>query len=106
MARLSTRTSKEVWLIGQQQSTITGNKLPSRQQTMALFFHLHLNEKMTIRDSTTETARQVLEFWARARIPTRLNKHVIAAVEKLFKDWQKLKKNQNNKAKRSNALRN
>ena len=103
MACKLTRKSKEMWLIGREQSTMSGNKLPSKQQTMALFFHLHLSEKMTVRDSATETSRQVLEFWARARIPTQRKQHVVATIEKLFHTWQKLRKNENNKSKRSSA---
>lgn len=47
----------------------------------------------------------MLLVWGKANIPTRLKKHVVNEVEKLFKDWQKLKKNKENKAKRSEFLK-
>ena len=39
-------------------------------------------------------------------IPTRLKKHVVEKVECLFREYEKLKKNKENKAKRSDALQN
>ena len=46
----------------------------------------------------------VLEVWAKASIPTRLKKHVVDKVECLFREYEKLKKNKENKTKRSEAL--
>ena len=46
----------------------------------------------------------VLEVWAKASIPTRLKKHVVDKIECLFREYEKLKKNKENKTKRSEAL--
>jgi hypothetical protein len=102
--RPATRKTMNVWLIGQQSREIPGNKLPSKREVMAYFFHLHLTEKKTVRESATLAAEAAIGIWDKARIPTRLRKHVIAALEKIFHDWQKLKKNENNKKKRSKTL--
>jgi len=92
--RKSTRKSTHVWLIKQPISEIKGNKLPSKRQTMELFFHLHLTEKKSIRESATEAAKCVKDFWDRARIPTRRDQHIVKAIEKIFQQWQKLKRSQ------------
>lgn len=47
----------------------------------------------------------MLLVWEKANIPTRLKKHIVDRVEGLFRDWQKLKKNKENKAKRSEFLK-
>lgn len=57
------------------------------------------------RNAAHSTADDVLEVWAKAHIPTRLRKHVVDKVENLFKEWAKLKKNKENKAKRSEGLK-
>lgn len=68
--------------------------LAPRQSQTRVKRKCYLTEKKTIRGSATETSRQVLDFWTGARVPTRLSKHVIDAVDKLYYAWQKLKKNQ------------
>jgi len=45
-----------------------------------------------------------LGVWAKASIPTRLKKHVVSKVKDMFREWEKLKKNKENKVKRSEAL--
>ena len=45
------------------------------------------------------------EIWAKARIPTKLKIHVVEKIEGIFREWEKLKKNKENKAKRSDGLK-
>ena len=49
---------------------------------MAYFFHLHLTEKKTVREGATLAAEAAIGIWDKARIPTRLRKHMIAALQK------------------------
>ena len=71
---------------------------------MALFFYYKDATKQTVREASHSTTTDVLEVWAKARIPTRLKKHVVDKIEYLFREYDKLKKNKENKAKRSESL--
>lgn len=72
---------------------ITGAKLPSNQQVLSYFLHRHKELKETIRAASTATVDKLIEFWNRARIPTRHKQDIIKKVEKTFSEWQALKKN-------------
>ena len=100
----TTRKQTEIWLVGQVSSSLPSAKLPSKREVMALFFHYKQLEKQTVRDSCHSTTNDILELWAKARIPVRLKKHVVDKVEGAFREWEKLKKNKENKKKRSAAL--
>lgn len=102
---VSTRQMTQVWLIGQMAPNLSGNKLPSKKEVMSLFFYHKNMNKTNIRDSARFTAMYVMTIWDKARIPTRLQKHVINKIEDIFNEWQKLKKNKENKAKRSEGLK-
>ena len=69
------------------------------------FFYYKLVENKTIRNACHATAEDVLEVWQKTHIPTRLRKHVIAKLENTYKEWEKLKKNKKNGAKRSDGLK-
>jgi len=72
---------------------------------MALLLHRKQVAKENNREALNHTALAVLMIWEKARIPTRLKHHVVAKLEGLFKEWEKLKKNKENKSKRSEGLR-
>ncbi|GLV42908.1 hypothetical protein CBL_08545 [Carabus blaptoides fortunei] len=96
----TTRKLTEIWLVGQVSSSLPSAKLPSKRDVMALFFHYKKLEKQTVRDSCHSTTNDILELWEKARIPVRLMKHVVDKVEEAFREWEKLKKNKENKKKR------
>lgn len=50
---------------------------------------LHLDS----RDSAWIVVREVLVFWEKARIPTRLEKHCIDKLIGIYNDWDKIRKN-------------
>lgn len=81
------------------ESDILGAKLPSNQQVLGHFLHRHLELKKPIRTAATTTVKKVEEFWNRARIPTKHSQDIIKKVEKLFAEWQSLKKNANRRSK-------
>ena len=87
------KTSRGVWLIGGTIDAITGSKLPSNQQVLQRFFHLHKIEQQTISVSATETMKEVLQFWYKARIPVRKDCHIITKIKDLHLKWTKIKKN-------------
>lgn len=87
---ISTRQATQVWLIGQMSPNLNENKLPSKKEVLSLFFYHKNIIKTNIRNSAYSTAIYVMTIWDKARIPTRLQKHVIKKIEDLFKEWQKL----------------
>src|SRR6218665_2434697 len=87
---------RDVWLIGGTCSEITGSKLPSNCQVLARFLHLHLNDKHTIQDSAVSTTRELLQFWMKARIPTRQNYNIVVKLKDLHGKWKALKKGASN----------
>lgn len=44
-------------------------------------------------------------MWAKAHISTTLRKHVVHKAESIFKEWEKLKRNKENKAKRLEGMK-
>ena len=100
----TSRNATNIWLIDPRSPDLTESKLPSKRQIMSVFFYNRLSKKRTIRESSTITTEALLIFWERARIPFRQKKHVVKSIEKEFTAWQKLKKNKENKGKRSEGL--
>lgn len=90
---IQTRKASDIWLIGSATEQITGMKLPTCRQVLALFFYNHKIKKMTLRESSRSAIREVLKLWAKARIPTTEERNAIEKIEKLFDTWSKLKKN-------------
>lgn len=82
-----------IWLVGGTLETITGSKLPSNQQVLQRFMHLHKVESQTISASATAVMKEVVQFWDKARIPIRQDFHIIAKVKNLHSAWIGIKKN-------------
>lgn len=102
---IKTRKRTEIWLIGYSCSELVQTKLPSVKEVMCLFFHYKNVVKHTNRESASLTASDVMTLWQKASIPTKEKQHVITKVLKYFKEWQNLKKNKENKSKRSAAIK-
>lgn len=101
---LLTRKKTDVWLIGQPSPSLNQSRLPSIQQVLCVFWHYKLEMKKSIKKSATCTAEDVMSVWEKAGIPTKWKQHVIIKIEKYFTEWQKLKKNKENRAKRSETV--
>ena len=82
----------EIYLLVNLSPTITWNKLPSKRQVLQVFFHLHNEEKKTVREAATRAVGNVLPFWDKAKIPVHLKKHLIEKLEVLFNLWRSLRK--------------
>jgi hypothetical protein len=87
------KNDRGIWLVGGTLVTITGSKLPSNQQVLQHFFHLHKVESQTISASATATMKEVAQFWDKARIPIRKDCHIIAKIKDLHLAWIGIKKN-------------
>ncbi|KAG0710737.1 hypothetical protein GWK47_022207 [Chionoecetes opilio] len=93
---MTTRKQTEVWLLDHSVPTITGAKLPSRGDVLRQFFYAHKEEKKTVQQSAAEAAKEVLDFWTRARIPTIAETSVRRKITGLFDEWKILSKSKNN----------
>ena len=92
----TTRSQSSVWLIGQPITVITGSKLPSRGDVLRRFFNLHKEQKKTTGESAAEVAKEVQEFWVRARIPTIAATSINRKILALFNEWKLLGKSKGN----------
>ncbi|KAG0693132.1 hypothetical protein GWK47_027642 [Chionoecetes opilio] len=93
---MTTRKQTEVWLLGHSVPTITGAKLPSHGDVLRRFFYAHKEEKKTVQQIAAEAAKEVLDFWTRARIPTIAETSVRRKITGLFDEWKILSKSKNN----------
>ena len=92
---METHTQTQIYLLGSTVTGLVGPKLPPNRQALGLFLHLHVTEKLTIRNAASEVIVEVKKFWERARIPVRDSQHCIIKLEKLFNEWKVLKKHEN-----------
>jgi len=97
----TTRREKVLWVIGQMSEILSSTKLPSKKEVMALFFYYKEASKQNAREVSHSTTNEV---WAKACIPTRLKKRAAEKVESLFHEYDKPKKNKENKVKHSESL--
>lgn len=93
MASELLKKDRGIWLVGGTVEKITGSKLPSNQQVLQRFFHLHKTESQTITASATVTMKEVVQFWHKARIPVRKECHIIAKIKDLHSAWIGIRKN-------------
>lgn len=87
------KKDRGIWLVGGTLATIAGSKLPSNQQVLQRFFHLHKEESQTILVSATTTMREIVQFWDKAHIPVRKDCHIISKIKDLHSSWIRIKKN-------------
>ncbi|KAG0711576.1 hypothetical protein GWK47_020352 [Chionoecetes opilio] len=72
------------------------SKTSSRGDVLRRFFYAHKEEKKTVQQSAAEAAKEVLDFWTRARIPTIAETSVRRKITGLFDEWKILSKSKNN----------
>ena len=89
-----------MWLIGSYSPEILSSKLPSKRNVLSVVYWNLEKDKMTIKDIVVD---QVLNFWIRARIPTRQSQHIKDKGIKLYNEFKALRKNKSNIKKRSDA---
>ena len=88
---METRSQTDIWLIGPETESLTGRRLPSKKEVLQVFFFMKKTNSVKI--SAKLVTDQLLDFWHRARIPTKQPYHIVSHVEKLFDKYCKLKKN-------------
>ena len=103
-SRHPTRSTTDIWLIGQPIEALKTSVLISKREAMALFMNYKTNCKQTVKEALTSTAKDMLQVWEAAQIPTKLRKHVIEKLNSNYNEWLKLKKNKENKKKQTQNL--
>lgn len=84
---------QNIYLIGDTDPLIGGNKLPTRRQVLKHLFYRLRNLKSTVRDGATQVMKEVLIFWERAQIPTQYPLHCTNKLENLHQEWRNIQRN-------------
>lgn len=62
---------KDIFIVGDINHQITGAKLPSNRQVLAVLFFNIREVKFTIKESANLVVRECIIFWEKSRIPTK-----------------------------------
>ena len=83
---MNTRGQSEDFLVGHPLECYGSTKLPSNRKAFGVFFHMHIKEKKTVRQTDTETVRQLQDIWlGKPRIPVKPGQHSIKNWNYYFK---------------------
>ncbi|ESN92918.1 hypothetical protein HELRODRAFT_165054 [Helobdella robusta] len=100
---LTTRSMTNIWLIGQLQSELPVNVLPTTGDVLRMFFYYHQVEKKTVPESAKLSSDKVMDMWNKARIPTTYHTHVVEKVKSVVDDYKLIKKNKNRQSEAQRA---
>ena len=85
----ATRSKASLWLLGTEETEITGTKLPSKKQVLCVFaYHHNTLKKKNIHESATTVIGEVHVFWDKALVPVRPQHHAVKQLEILFEKWK------------------
>lgn len=103
------RSESNVYLIGHYHSQITGSKLPSIGQILRVMFYAMRCVKLNVRESARLAIKEAMIFWEKARIPTQADFKCISKLEKIYHEWNSMKKrmndNSNTQKQKENAFK-
>lgn len=91
MSTKATRASTDIFMIGQCIETLSERHLPTILEVLQFFFNYTGNKKEA--EAKKEVVRQVLQVWARARIPTKEERSINEMFNKILENYKKIKKN-------------
>lgn len=83
---------QNIYLIGDVDVQICGNKLPSQMQVLKVLFHNLREVKLTLRESAKLVLREVKIFWEKARLPTQKDCRCVDKILRLYEEWRALQK--------------
>lgn len=86
-------SKKEIFLIGDVKHQITGSKLPSNGQVLAVLFYNIREVNLSVNESANLTIRECIIYWEKARIPTRSIPNCVKKLVNLYQVWRELQKN-------------
>lgn len=88
------RSNKKcVFSVGDVNYQITGAKLPSNRQVLAVLFFNIREVKLNVSESANLVIRECIIFWEKARIPTRAIPNCVKKLVDLHHAWRELQKN-------------
>lgn len=85
--------TKYLYLIGETKHQITGSKLPSNGQVLAVLFYNIREVNLTVNASANLTIRECIIFWEKARIPIKSLPNCVKKLLNLYQAWRDLQKN-------------
>lgn len=83
---------QNIYLIGDLDTQIYGNKLPSKGQVLKVLFYNIRELKLSVRDSANLVIKEVKIFWEKARLPVQQNCRCVEKLLDLHKKWSNLHK--------------
>lgn len=86
-------SKKDIFLVGDIKYQITGAKLPSNRQVLAVLFYNIREVNLKVNESANLTIRECIIFWEKARIPTRALPNCVKKLVDLYQVWRDLQKN-------------
>ena len=94
---MATATSEQnLWLLDKAPiETITGARLPSKEQVLLRYYELHRELKQTVSVSVKGVIQEVMVFWERSGIPTTRCVHAQTKLKKLVESYERPKKTKN-----------
>lgn len=91
---------QNVYLIGDVDVQIYGNKLPSQMQVLKVLLYNLREVNLTLRESAKLVLREVKIFWNKARLPTRKDCRCVDEILKLHEKWRSLQKHRERESNR------
>lgn len=83
---------ENVYLIGDVNHQIVGNKLPNKKQVLKVLFFNMRRLNLSLRESAILVVKKVIIFWDKAGIPVRAIGKCTDKVVNLYQKWQTLQK--------------
>ena len=83
---------KTIYLVGAANHQITGAKLPSNRQILAVLFFNIREVKLMVSESANLVIRECIIFWEKARIPTKSSPNCVKKLEDIHHVWRELQK--------------
>ena len=89
-----------VYAVGSTLEEIPKSRLPTSRQVLQRYFHqlkMGMPGFATKHSAATETVREVIEIWDKARIPTMEERNIVRKLERMVGKWELLKKHEKKK---------
>lgn len=83
---------QNIYLLGDFDTQIYGNKLPSKGQVLRVLFYNIRVVKLSTRESAKLVVREVKVFWDKARLPIQKENRCIDKLLSLHQEWTELQK--------------
>lgn len=83
---------RNIFLLGDLDTQIYGNKLPSKKQVLKVLFFNIREVKFNTRDSARLVIREVKVFWDKARLPIQNESRCIDKLLALHQEWTDLQR--------------